>query len=242
MGEYWKKGRRRARSGCFLPRLLPGQDGVVWCHPLTRGQGSSLFHLPLSLSLLGSTTLSLAPLSLGEVMNPVVTRARILPSFLLGSLYSLAHILNITPMLNCSQITQFVCALCFLLGPCLIQEAINTINKYWTKKLQINIEMDGWIRTWEIDSCLALWVIMEVMRSLRTQGRVRGKKPLSGRGEKERGEAVHGAAGNSKVWWIILARHIMKFFRNFPSPSKKIHCSSGMRGKEGGESKVELRK
>lgn len=28
----------------------------------------------------------------------------------------------------------------------------------------------------EIDSCLALWVIMEVMRSLRTQGRVRGEK------------------------------------------------------------------
>lgn len=61
-------------------------------------------------------------------------------------------------------------------------------------------------------------------------------------GEKELGEAAHWAEGNSKVWWIILASHVIELFRNFPSPSKKIYCSLGIRSEVGGESKVELRK
>lgn len=60
--------------------------------------------------------------------------------------------------------------------------------------------------------------------------------------EKELGEAAHLVEGNSKVLWIILARYIIKLFRSFPSPSKKIYCYSGMRGEVEGESKVELRK
>lgn len=99
-----------------------------------------------------------------------------------------------------------------------------------------------WNWTSENDSFLAIWVIPKVMRSLRSQCRGQGEKSIIWPGEKALGEAMHRVEGNSKVWWIILARHIMKLFRNFLSPSKKIYCSSGMRGKEGGESKVELRK
>lgn len=60
--------------------------------------------------------------------------------------------------------------------------------------------------------------------------------------EKELGEAAHVVEGNSRVLWMMLARPIIKLFRSFPSPSKKIYCYLGMRGEVGGESKVELRK
>lgn len=55
-------------------------------------------------------------------------------------------------------------------------------------------------------------------------------------------EAAPWVEGNSKVQWIMLARYVIKLLRNFPSPSKKIYCSLGMRGVVGGESKTELRK